>query len=113
MTGIRLHVVFIVVNSFRYNKLLLHGLICCTLLRMCNSKFFHPAIDRPAEVSKALGFSSQRVCNWKKRGIPPRVLLDYREVLDRIAGGEPVLDGSSVADPPAKEQESTGNHGCG
>lgn len=54
-------------------------------------------IDRlggPTKVAEMLGISSvpgsvQRVSNWKKRGIPPAVLLKYRDVFD--------------ADPPQPE----------
>jgi hypothetical protein len=38
----------------------------------------------------------QRVCNWRKRGIPARVLLDHPEVFSR----------ARLAAPAAKTQET-------
>ena len=35
----------------------------------------------PAELAKKLGYSIQRVHNWKYRGIPPREKIKHREIL--------------------------------
>ena len=45
------------------------------------------AIGGPAVVARLLGFKLphgiQRVHNWKKRGIPARILLDHPKVFKR------------------------------
>lgn len=41
----------------------------------------------------------QRVSNWKRRGIPPRVRLDHREFFDE-------LEASAAKAQPADEQEA-------
>lgn len=56
-------------------------------------------IDRlggPTKVAELLGIlaepgSVQRVSNWKKRGIPPRVLLDHADVfVEKQRSKEPI-----------------------
>ena len=57
--------------------MLIHAVKCDSLHRMCNEKEIifpaepvfeaHGGVDA---VSKALGYSYQRVFNWKERGIP-------------------------------------------
>lgn len=47
---------------------------------MANDKDVIEAHGGSAKLARLLDCSVQRVENWKKRGIPPRVILDHPEL---------------------------------
>lgn len=57
------------------------------------------ALGGPAAVAKLLklrsAYSSQRVHNWKKRGIPSKVMLEHRGVFARAEREQKALQAAS------------------
>jgi hypothetical protein len=63
----------------------------------------------PAKVAELLALTEpgavQRVSNWKRRGIPPRVRLDFPQVFARpeLINTEGAPDVPAAAEPAAQE----------
>lgn len=47
---------------------------------MPSDKDLIDSLGGPTKVAARLGYTVQRVQNWKERGIPPRVRLDHPDV---------------------------------
>lgn len=63
-------------------------------------------VGGPSALVALLGLSHQgavqRVSNWKRRGIPPRIRLEHRELFDSLE--KPELIGTEGAPPVPADQ---------
>jgi len=55
---------------------------------MPSDKDLIDSLGGPTKVAARLGYTVQRVQNWKERGIPPRVRLDHPDVFPLPAQSE-------------------------